>query len=225
LSPAAYLVDLLHYLDQLSPSPGFTNPQAALFQRRPDLLYLPLTCANTNTALPYIDIVNETLEYFVANQLSLANFQGYSTDDTVTSAELVASPQFVNDAAYATLQNAFFPPPLPFNRPLSQLRLLFQNMGVALPDVMAALRTSDSSTINQTGTGYGYSDILIEQLGISRIEYRIFTDSTLKLQGLYGYASTAADATVLAALQSMTLQDFSRRTGVSYTDLVSILKT
>ena len=26
---------------------------------------LPLTCENTNTALPYIDVVNETLEYFI----------------------------------------------------------------------------------------------------------------------------------------------------------------
>jgi Neuraminidase-like domain/Putative peptidoglycan binding domain/Salmonella virulence plasmid 28.1kDa A protein len=223
LSPAAYLVDLLHYIDQPAPSPTFDNPQTVLLQRRPDLQYLPLTCDNTNTALPYIDIVNETLEYYVANQLSLANFQGYSTDDTVTSAELLASPQFVNDAAYTILQGAFFPPPLPFNRPLAQLRQLFQNMGAALPDVMAALGTSDSTAINQSGSGYSAADILIEQLGISRDEYRIFTDGTLQLPLLYGYSGTAA--AVLATLQSITLQDFSRRTGVSYADLVSILET
>ena len=230
LSPAAYLVDLLHYIDQLSPSPGFQNPQSVLFSRRPDLQYLPLTCENTNTALPYIDIVNETLEYYVANGLSIANFQGFSTDDTVTSAELLASPQFVNDAAYATLQSAYFPPPLPFDRSLAQLRRLFQNMGAALPDVMDALRTGTSTTINQTGTAYGVGDILIEQLGISRNEYLVFTDSTLgnashtlNLQGLYGYAGTSAAA--LASLQTISLQDFSRRTGVSYTDLVSIIQT
>ncbi len=221
LSPAAYLVDLLHYLDQPSPTPPYENPQAVLFQRRPDLQYLPLTCANTNTALPYIDVANETLEYYVANQLSLTNFQGYSTDDTVTSADLLANPQFVNDAAYATLQGAFFPPPLPFNRPLAQLRLLFQNMGVGLPDVMAALRIGSSTTIAQTGSGYGAGDVLIEQLGMSRDEYRIFTDITLS--GLYEYSGS--DAAALAILQTISLQDFSRRTGVSYTDLVSILET
>jgi ABC toxin N-terminal region/Neuraminidase-like domain/Putative peptidoglycan binding domain len=223
LSPAAYLVDLLNYMDQPSPSAGFSNPQSVLLQRRPDLQYLPLTCENTNTPLPYIDIVNETLEYFVANQLSLTNFQGYSTDDTVTSPELIAGPQFTDNAAYTVLQGAFFPPPLPFNRPLAQLRQLFQNMGVTLPAVMAALRTSSSTVINPTGTTYGEADVCLEYLGISRDEYRIFTDGTLQLPGLYGYSGS--QATVLAQLQTITMQDFSRRTGVAYSDIVSILKT
>jgi hypothetical protein len=223
LSPAAYLVDLLNYVDQPAPTPGFANPQSVLLGRRPDLQYLPLTCENTNTALPYIDIVNETLEYFVANGLSLAGFEGYSTDDTVTSAELIASPQFTNNAAYAVLEGAFFPPPLPFNRPLEQLRQLFSSMGVELPDVMAALRTSSAIAISQSGTKYGEGDVCIEQLGISREEYRIFTDPTLGLLQLYGYPGTEAE--VLATLQNITMQDFSRRTGVAYSDLVSILET
>jgi peptidoglycan hydrolase-like protein with peptidoglycan-binding domain len=223
LSPAAYLVDLLNYVDQPAPTPGFSNPQSVLLGRRPDLQYLPLTCENTNTALPYIDIVNETLEYFVANGLSLAGFTGYSTDDTVTSAQLIASPQFTNNAAYSVLQSAFFPPPLPFNRPLAQLRQLFSSMGVDLPDVMAALRTSSATVINQTGTAYSEGDVCLEYLGISRDEYRLFTDGTLGLPKLYGYPGT--QATVLAELQNITLEDFSRRTGVSYSDLVSILGT
>src|SRR5262249_4036580 len=53
LSPAAYLVDLLHFIDY--PHAGAKNPQAMLLERRPDLQYLLLTCENTNTALPYID--------------------------------------------------------------------------------------------------------------------------------------------------------------------------
>ena len=123
LSPAAYLVDLLNRLDVAAPSAGFQNPQAALFQRRPDLQYLPLTCTNTNTALPYIDIVNETLEFFVAHNLSLANFQGFDTGTTVTSAELIASPQNARRRSfYAVLAGAFFPPPLPSDRPLALLR-------------------------------------------------------------------------------------------------------
>ena len=39
----------------------------------------------------------------------------------------------MNDAAYGILQNAFFPPPLPFNRPLELLRLHLSNLGVTLP--------------------------------------------------------------------------------------------
>jgi Salmonella virulence plasmid 28.1kDa A protein len=88
LSPAAYLVDLLRFIDPPSqdwqltlqdwkqkhngkaydgPDYNYLKPYDALIQRRPDLPYLPLTCENTNTALPYIDLVNEILEYFVAN--------------------------------------------------------------------------------------------------------------------------------------------------------------
>ena len=222
LSPAAYLVSLLQYVDQASPSAGYLNPQSVLLGRRPDLQYLPLSCANTNTALPYIDIVNETLEYFVANNLSMANYQGHDTGTAVTSAELEASPQYVNDTAYTTLQGAFFPPPLPFNRPLALLRQHLQAIGVALPDVMAALRPSDA--IERGAAAYGWRDILLEQLSISRDEYRIFTDTTLKLQGLYGFPGLA-DAAVLAQLQSMNLQSFSTRTGIAYTDIASILQT
>jgi hypothetical protein len=144
LSPAAYLVDLLNYIDQPAPTAGGSNPLDVLLARRPDLQYLPLTCANTNTALPYIDIVNEVLEYFVANRLQISGYQGHDTGDSVTSAELVASPQYVNDAAYGLLQNAFFPPPLPYNRPLELLRFHLASLGVSLPAAMAALRPNDN---------------------------------------------------------------------------------
>ena len=46
---------------------GTQKPYDALIERRPDLPHIPLTCENTHTALPYIDIVNEILEYYVAN--------------------------------------------------------------------------------------------------------------------------------------------------------------
>ena len=66
-APSAYLVDLLDWIDNTSPASGYQNPQTALLSRRPDIGTLPLTCDNTNIALPYIDLVNETLEYFVGN--------------------------------------------------------------------------------------------------------------------------------------------------------------
>ena len=175
--------------------------------------------------------MNETLEYYVANSLSLANYQGHDTGSDVTSAELLASPQYVNDVAYSTLQGAFFPPPLPFNRPLELLRLHMQNLGVALPDAMIALRASDNLADPSTPTSYGWTDILIEQLGMSRDEFRLFTDTTLQLGDLYGIPKPAAlttaqwNAQVLSTLQAMNLQDFSRRVGVSYVDLTAILLT
>jgi hypothetical protein len=220
LSPAAYLADLLHYLDQAAPAIG-ANPQDVLLQRRPDLQYLPLTCENTNVALPYIDIVNETLEYFVAAGLTLDGYEGHDTGSEVTSAELIASPQYVNDAAYAELRDAFFPPPLPFSRPLALLRLHLAALHIALPDAMAALVPGDALTDHSTPVSYGWADICMERLGISRDEYRLFTDSSLGLGDLYGLPP----ATALAELQAMTLADFSRRLGVSYAELISIIAT
>ena len=125
LSPAAYLVDLLHFLD--ADIDKYENPQDILFRRRPDIQHLPLTCENTNTALPYIDVVNEILEYYVANKLSLDDYAGHDTG-SMASDDLLASPQSYNDgvrdSAYLTLQNEYFPVPLPFHQPLEHAPLL-----------------------------------------------------------------------------------------------------
>ncbi len=56
LSPAAYLVDLLKFID--------ANHEAGieLKRRRPDIYDLELSCDNTQIELPHIDLVNEILE-------------------------------------------------------------------------------------------------------------------------------------------------------------------
>ena len=82
LSPAAYFVDLLQFLDPADFEWGnvlskwktakgtdypYVKPYDVLTGRRPDLVHVALTCENTNTALPYIDVVNEVLEYYVGH--------------------------------------------------------------------------------------------------------------------------------------------------------------
>ena len=63
-----------------------------LLARRPDIGALPLTCDNTNVPVPYIDLVNETLEYYAGQGMSLADYQGHNTDGAMSAAELAASP-------------------------------------------------------------------------------------------------------------------------------------
>lgn len=65
-SPAAYLVDIMQYLDN-APSNGAGSKSVlqVLFERRPDIGNLLLTCENTNTEIPYIDLVNEVMEYYI----------------------------------------------------------------------------------------------------------------------------------------------------------------
>jgi hypothetical protein len=230
--PAAYLVDLLDYIDVPTAAAPFQNPQTVLLGRRPDIGALPLTCDNTTVALPYIDLVNETLEYYVANQLSLADYAGHTTDGTMPSGELNAAPQFDDTAAattaYTTLKAAWGPVPLPFHQSLEQLRLLMSSLGLSLPDLMVRLRNSDSLERGAASPGagltvYGWRDILAERLGMSRPEYRVLTDSTIPLGDIYGYPPNTPDGTVVPELS--VLQEYSRRTAVSYDDLASILGT
>ncbi|HEY6330968.1 MAG TPA: hypothetical protein VI756_16670, partial [Blastocatellia bacterium] len=55
--------------------------------RRPDLAYLKLTCANSDTPLPYVDLINEILEsyvYYVGMGTTVANVTGTSPGSTLT---------------------------------------------------------------------------------------------------------------------------------------------
>ncbi len=68
-SPAAYLVELLQFLDKrtvvdlstIPPTPGHLAKDV-LFERRPDIGEIDLGCENAETPLPYIDLVCELLE-------------------------------------------------------------------------------------------------------------------------------------------------------------------
>lgn len=224
LSPAAYLVDLLQFIDQPNPPAGMENPQAVLFSRRPDIQHLPLTCENTNTALPYIDVVNETMEYFIANnvqKLSLNGYLGHDTDGSV-SADLLASPQFVMDAAYAILRGERFPAPLPFHQPLENLRRYFEKFEVPLPLAMERLRKGNA--LERGANPYGWRDILIEELRLSRDEHEILTDANaVPLWRMYGFPNGTTDANVIVGLSNAKL--FTRRAGITYEEIVAILQT
>jgi hypothetical protein len=72
-SPAAYLVEILQFLDKRSVTditvlPPITTNLAKdiLFERRPDLGDIDLSCANAETPLKYIDLVCELLEDAIA---------------------------------------------------------------------------------------------------------------------------------------------------------------
>ncbi|HEY9431906.1 MAG TPA: neuraminidase-like domain-containing protein [Blastocatellia bacterium] len=227
LSPAAYLVDLLQFVDHAGAG-GITapieNPQTVLFDRRPDIQHLPLTCENTNTVMPYIDVVNETLEYFIANNVQQLSLKGYLGHDTngVASEDLLSSPQYAIDAAYTTLQNEYFPSPLPFHRPLENLRRYFDKFEAPLPLAMERLRKNDSL---ERGTNpYGWRDILMEEIGLSRPEYEILTNSnSVPLWRMYGFPNGMAESNIVSTLSNV--KQFTRRVGITYEEIVAILKT
>ncbi|SCG63995.1 neuraminidase-like domain-containing protein [Micromonospora humi] len=141
-SPAAYLVDLLAMLDTAAPNGSGQRPLDVLLTRRPDLAQIPLTCENTNTTIPYVDLVNEVLESLVGS-LDPAVIPAYDTDG-VTAAELAAAPQHTDWAAYVTppaatrtrLDRAAYPNSLPFDAALDAARAHLAHLGVARADLL-----------------------------------------------------------------------------------------
>ncbi len=67
LSPAAYFTDILHFLAERPAVAAGKSAKDVLFERRPDLGEIELTCDNTNTPLPYVDLVDEVLENAIAD--------------------------------------------------------------------------------------------------------------------------------------------------------------
>ncbi|PJJ06565.1 hypothetical protein BX264_7104 [Streptomyces sp. 2333.5] len=222
LSPAAYLVDLLHFID-LSPEvlpAGVRNPLDVLLDRRPDIGHLPLTCENTETAVPHVDLVNEALEYYVAHRLSFQGFDGHSTPADRSSEALLAQPEFVDGAAYEPLRSTVFPPPLPFHEPLETLRALFARLGVPLADAMLTLRRNDEPV---NAHGYGLRDVALERVGLSPPEARLLTDSSVPLQTLLGYPDHIPVAQILDELSSV--RTWATRLGLNYDEVVRVLDT
>ncbi len=172
LGDAAYLVDLLEFLSHRSTGDG-SNARDVLLARRPDIAQLELSCPNTNTALPYIDLVNELLEDAVA-----APPVGDTPRDrqtTLTTPELNANPQYTNTNAYARLAqaNTVFPWTLPFDFPLAEARAYLGQLGLDRAQLVRAF---------QKNAGYPSSQarlLAVETLGLSALEADIITAGPL----------------------------------------------
>ena len=140
LSPAAYLCDLLYWLDRRLT--GGTSALTVLSRRRPDIEHLLLNCPNTETALPYIDLVNEILADAISPALdpsSATNPTWKQTTADQTEASLQASPQYVNADAYAVLFGAAYPHSLPYSDGLDELETYLAKAGVPLWQLRQAL--------------------------------------------------------------------------------------
>ena len=209
LSPAAYLVELLEFLDLTGISHGGANPIDVLLSRRPDLQHLLLSCENTNVALPYIDLVNEILEHYVVNG-DLDDFLGHDTAPGIDSVDLLADPQFVEAAAYTTLADRVFPAPLPFDMPLAALRLQFEAWGTTLADALDVFGPP--------------ADARRERLGLNAGELSILTDTGFAALPEYFGEPAAASIDALNG-NVANAKVFSRRVGVTYLELDRILTT
>ncbi len=207
LSPAAYLVDLLEFLNPK----GNEKPIDRLRSKRPDIEHILLTCDNTNTPLPYIDLVNEVLEFYVA-QGKLTAEAARNTND-VSAAELNANPQNVIQAAYDTLAKAVYPQTLPFYRPLEIARLYLNHLGTNRHALMQAYLRNGSPT---------EIELACESLQMTALELKIVTGvSDRPLVDFYNLSG----AQNLETLSTIKVSEFLRSTSLTYEQLQELLKT
>ena len=212
-SPAAYFVELMQFLRNSNLNPvnpdgtqntntGKNGYEGTLLEdfltRRPDVGNLELTCANSNTVLPYIDLANEVMESYIAN---LAKSSHASSSDPIidvfnvadeTSEELLASPQHTNYNAYCVLKSSLCPPKLlPYNQPLDSTRISLDYLGTSrfeLLDIFRRNYTPPTKTTSghvictgdQTVLSTLHSEVLAratdsEYLRLSHEEYLILT--------------------------------------------------
>ncbi len=198
-SPAAYFVDLLRFLEGGKKNEEGKTPLDMLTKRRPDLVHLPLTCENTHTLIPYVDLVNEIMEYYVANS-SLNDFKGYDTGNAPAE-ELRAVPRNFQLEAYRRLKDEKYPCNLPYHQPLDVIRTYSEHLGISRWEVMKAVNPEPDETARKM--------IEAEVLNLSPEEYSILTGETSEEAGE----------------DLSNVPEFLKKTGLSYTDVVELVKT
>jgi hypothetical protein len=168
LSPAAYFVDLLQFLERADV--GQRTALDALLDLRPDLAHIRLDCANTNTAMPYIDLTNELLENAVVNGLSTLSGAPHLQTTTTTEA-LRANPEHIHLTAYDDehLAGATFPWSLPFNLWHEERALYLGHLGIKVWELMDVFhREGEAPEPVDRATAY---------LGMTRTEREIIVES------------------------------------------------
>lgn len=133
LSPAAYFVDLMHYVERfiLEPSKSTTSLDSQLATRRSDLWEDSLiSCKSTNEVVPTLDIVNRLLEKWITVkrpqwQTALQVYGGLAASDA-------ANPSCG----------------LPVNFPLERLEILLAHFGLSRDRIARALKGSSSARVN-----------------------------------------------------------------------------
>ncbi|WFO15789.1 Tc toxin subunit A [Cellulophaga baltica 4] len=223
--PAAYFVDLMRFLGL-----GFAdendqkNPQKVFKDRRPDLFHLPLTCENSNTLIPYIDLANEVMEnyiYYSEEDEIADDYNDYESADTgdLTEEELRAQPQNIRKETYLILAKTIFPFSLPFHLPLEILYAYFNQLGTSWHEVLD--KTNDVS-----------SDVIMRNLNaaylqLSETEYALLSDEKFNSELEYSVPAIndfyGLSVTKFPDLSQVPV--FLKQTGLAYTDLVQLLYT
>lgn len=202
LSPAAYLVDVLRFLGLKPAEKAGQTARSVLFGRRPDLGGLKLSCDNTNTVLPHIDLVCEILEDAISPS-------GISHQSTLGSAELRAHPEYVDRDAYDDLNAARFPMTMPFDLWLAEGRRYLAHLQIERHELMETLRAP---------SGVTDSEIAAEYFSLSPAAAGLITTADPANQATFW--GTAQPATTLTNVKAFLIA-----CALEYDELIALLST
>jgi virulence-associated protein VagC len=212
-SPAAYLTDLLRFIGEhnslVKKNPTtFLSVKEILFQRRPDLGNIKLSCENTNTPLPYIDLVCEILENYVEPKQP-----NFSYQTSLNSKELRAIPQYVRNEAYKKLAISDFPMNSSFNLFQEETRTYFNYLRVPRYELMEVFQDLSNAALKVP------NDVAIaaEYFTISEHEKSLIITpkQTQAEQDVY-WGFTTSQATV-------SVKQLMNRAKLSYNQLIELL--
>ncbi len=222
-SPSSYFVYLLQFLRRsiVDVDGDSQNILDELTKRRPDLVHLPLTCENTHTLVPYVDLANEVMEAKIVYQDTFSEYSGYNTG-SVTAEEIRAEPQNRQASAYQILSNndsarpAIYPAALPYHLPLDSLRAYLHELALTRHELLVAVNANaDDAAIKRSVTA--------EALQLSEADYQI-----LAKENFAGEPDTVATARYYSQGLDVLARDIPLlldSVAILYVELIELLKT
>jgi len=245
-SPAAYYTDILNFTrtktENTTPSKAYKE---LTDRRRPDLTHIELSCKNTNTALPYVDLVNELLELAILKANSVViPFKSYQT--TGSALELSAYPEhtykntggdYVSDVSYKQvydnyLKNDVSAPSLPFNLALEESRTYLQHLGYKRYDLMDQFKPVNAVLNINAITSF---NLAAEWLGVTRENAQIIVKAHASSSSpwlFYGYSAAGTSPNLwyqelcngaTIAGQAQGLNTLLEKAAITYKELLQLL--
>lgn len=211
-SPAAYMVDLLHWLSAVNVTgvSGINNLKMAIDARRPEIQNILLTCENTNTPLPYVDLVNEVLENFIVDVLNLVPGPLYDRQTTQKAAFLKAHPEYVRPEVYDILRKQVYPWTAPFDLFEAEAQVYFEHLGIDFSGVLRLFQPSLTA-----------GDIAAKDLKINPLEKAIIIDDSATVNTLsgatIGFTNYFGGATIGSLQASVKL--LMEKSGLTYNEI------
>ena len=229
-SSAAYLADLLTYLDARDSQPNSNvSVKHILDERRADISKIYLNERNTNTTLPYIDLVCEVLEEAILKaevnsgySRNIANYQS-----TLSSQELLAAPEHIlstkstddniEKTAYDVVKNKIFPMYASLDLWQLQARVFLKEVDINRYDLMKAYQSNISDVKAPTDEA-----IAAEFFELTKLDYNVIVANSTSTITVRNEAWQALEK--VGGIYKITSDKFKSDTNLSAYKVIDLLK-